>query len=364
VAAGARTAFVNGEAPAASTGFAPTYFPGTVNQSEAARISCAVGQEVRLNDFALITVPTISIAGTLRDSSGKAPAGGVLMLYPRASSRAATTGGAPAALAAVQPDGAFSIGEVVPGEYTLRAQRNTSTSTSTEVAIVPLLLTRSTTGVAVTTAKPGAVSGRVVPDTGLAFTMPMAQIAVTAWPQAPDAARLAFWPDRVKDDGTFEILGLDGAWALRASAPGWYLKAVRLNGTDVTDGPLSFRANTDVAGFEVVLTNRATTLSGTVQDDRGATLHDYAVLVFAADKAKWHWNSRFQQMARPDQEGRFKLQSVTPGEYLVVAVREAEPEEWTDPESLERLRERATRVTLAEGDARTVQLSLVTDEKR
>lgn len=365
VAAVLRPQFMNGDAAPAS-GYAPTYYPGTANMAEAARLSCRAGQDVANVDFALSVVPTVQVSGTLRDSSGKTPSSGYLMLMSAdTGSGAGITSGVGSA-ASLQPDGKFTIGEVVPGEYLLRASVQGSSPAETEIAVVPLTVARNVTGMSITTGKMGLASGRVVPDTGLSFNIQPTQITVTPTPVDPAMPRGlgAGGIGRVTPDGTFDFSGLHGPWTFRAAAPGWALKALRLNGADVTDTPVTFRANADVSGLEVVLTNRLTSLSGTVTDAQGKTAHDYVLLLFAQDSAKWHWNSRYFAMGRPDQEGRFKLATVPPGSYFVAAVRDADPEEWTDPESLGALKPRATRITLAEGDAKVLELSLVAEEKR
>lgn len=257
----------------------------------------------------------------------------------------------------IRSDGSFVFPEVVPGEYTLRAQ------VTGEGAMMALTVTRSVTGLALTTGRPGVARGRVVADAGVTAPLPTTQVSIVtaAW----DTGFLGQgMPVRVKEDGTFEIAALHGLGMLRASAPGWYLKAVRHDGVDVTDTPLSFRYTADISGLEIVLSNRGTTFSGTVHSAKGAASRDYFLLVFPEDKAKWNWNSRFLQMARPDQSGRFRIEQLPPGDYLAVAVREAELDEWKDPEYLERIRAGATKVTLAEGEAKEVDLQLFTEEKR
>ena len=46
------------------------------------------------------------------------------------------------------------------------------------------------------------------------------------------------------------------------------------------------------------------------------------------------------------------------GDYFVAAVADLEPGEWNDPDVLTPLRERATRVTIADGERKTVDLKL------
>lgn len=89
----------------------------------------------------------------------------------------------------------------------------------------------------------------------------------------------------MNDDFTFEMKVQPGQRLIRLGpqAPGVSLKAVRLNGVDVTDFGIDFRPNQDVTGLEVELTTQQSELSGMVTDARGQTVKDDSVVVFARD---------------------------------------------------------------------------------
>lgn len=66
--------------------------------------------------------------------------------------------------------------------------------------------------------------------------------------------------------------------------------------------------------------------------------------------------SRRIQTARTDQSGVYQVSSLPSGDYLAVATDDVEQGEWFDPEFLDRIRDKAMRVTLGEGDQRTQDL--------
>jgi hypothetical protein len=136
----------------------------------------------------------------------------------------------------------------------------------------------------------------------------------------------------------------------------WQMKEVRREGVDITDTPLDFA--TDVEGLEIELTQRETSVSGGVSDDRGGDVLDATVIVFADDPGKWGPHSRFIDSARPDQQGRFTIKGLPPGRYAAIAVGYLQPGEEKDPDMLEGWRERATRFTLSEGETLTLALKL------
>jgi hypothetical protein len=63
---------------------------------------------------------------------------------------------------------------------------------------------------------------------------------------------------------------------------------------------------------------------------------------------------------RSDKAGTFKLTALPPGDYLAIAVEYVLDGDWNDPQFLESLRDRASRVSLREGEGGTVSLQVKT----
>ena len=60
----------------------------------------------------------------------------------------------------------------------------------------------------------------------------------------------------------------------------WSLKSVTLNGIDVTDVPVDLTTVGDITDLEIVISDKTTTLSGTVVNGFRAPVKDYVVAVF------------------------------------------------------------------------------------
>ena len=137
------------------------------------------------------------------------------------------------------------------------------------------------------------------------------------------------------------------------------VKSIVVGSADVTDGTLELRGTEQLTNARIVLTDRVSEVNGTAtvrnQDARG-----YSVLVFAEDPALWTFPTRYIRMTRADAQGRFTLRGLPGGDpYLIAAVDYVEDGEWQDPEFLERLRESASRLTLRDGETKTVSLRLI-----
>jgi hypothetical protein len=171
-------------------------------------------------------------------------------------------------------------------------------------------------------------------------------------------------PIHIFSDLTFRKAGISGPRVFRLTrAPReWALKAVLLNGVDVTDTPLDFGTREQsVSDLEVVLTDRAPELSGRVTDARGRAVADCAVVVFATASSLWSQPaSRFLTMVRTGLDGTFRAAGLPPGQYYVAAVDRLLEGEWQDPDVLESLVPRATSVVLDEGQKISVNPRLIT----
>jgi hypothetical protein len=134
------------------------------------------------------------------------------------------------------------------------------------------------------------------------------------------------------------------------------MKAKLYNGRDLSDAPIAFNAGTAIDGVRVLMTNRTATLAGAAVDAQGTPVADYSVLLFAADRALSA--RRYARWARPNQQGRFAIADVLPGEYLAIAVADVDDTQWQNADYLDRFRAAATKLTLAESEKKSLTLTL------
>jgi len=387
----------------------PIFYPGTANRDEAQRVSVDVGGEARA-DLVLTEIHTSRISGVVLTSSGTAAAGAMVSLLSSDLSLSTETGGEPLVPLQIQDDadadGRFELQGVPPGSFTLRvntrpmisvpfdaiAQRFTARPVlpPTEVAMVPVTVNGDLAGLTVTTSAGGTVDVVVVPDQGVSAPLPdnvrftarttdgssvsLMVIEHASIVQAGDGGNAQITASNLSlssGGGTAGTLGgvvtatLGVQGPTRVSVEGlpehWALKTMLLDNEDVTDRPIELRDGRPRT-LRIVLTDRPTGVVGSVGSgsfiDNSAASQSI-VLIFADDDKRWTYPSRFIRSVRADR-GRFEVTGLPPNEeYRAVAVDYLEDGEEYDQDFLKRMRERAARFSLRDGEQVTVDLRLV-----
>jgi hypothetical protein len=72
--------------------------------------------------------------------------------------------------------------------------------------------------------------------------------------------------------------------------------------------------------------------------------------------------SHLYKAGTPDQYGRFDLRGIAPGDYKLFSWQEAEDGAWEDPEFLKPFEGQGERMSLREGDQKTVHLRAIRPE--
>jgi hypothetical protein len=361
--AGGMMSFGADETSGDGTGYAPTYYPGTSSPGDAQRVQVVAGSET-IADIQLTPTRVSRITGTVVDSTGRPARGGMINLSPKDGDGFFMGMN----MTQIRPDGGFTIGGVAPGEYTLEVRANADLPSaigrgsanpfeSGEVAYTAITAAGDNIdGLRIVTGRGLTIAGQVTFEHG----PPPAdrEMNVMLMPDT-DGPRFGMSGGRVAADGTFEVVNVLGARRIMVNPPrGWMIKSITYRGRDVMDEAVDFRAGGPAGRIEVVVTSRLTSVLGGVQDASGRTLTDYTVMVFLADPARKPPPFGGFSGAKPDQQGRFKLEGLRTGRWLAVALADVGDEDRFDPEFIDRLRDKATPFELREGESRTLQLTL------
>jgi Carboxypeptidase regulatory-like domain len=347
-----------GNAPE-QTGYAPTYFPGVESVSQARPVTVGLSAQALDIDFGVLLVQTSRVTGRVISSEGEPVSTGNIALFPEGQQTGRQGAGA-GFTARIQWDGGFAITNVPPGRYILRARGDDWEVP--QFALMPVTVSGpEVSGLNVMLAPGGTISGSLTFERSQLVAPDPTQFRVTA----PSADGGALGPQqnvRVGQDGRFSLEGVPvGTHWIRTQTPrGWMLKSVTFDGRDVTDIAVDVRSGQQLSSVSIVFTDKISEINGIVANEQGTPVTEFTMLAFPTDTSLWHPQSRQIMTARPDQNGRYQLRGLPPGEYLLAPVDPTEAGEWFDPAYLDEHRAGAVRVTLGAGDIKSQDVRAAT----
>jgi hypothetical protein len=371
--------------------FAPTLYPNSTTVARADRVTVKPGEDKINVDINLTAVRAVHISGTVAGSPGPVNAASLRLTPNGESDEGATLLQMTPML--MQPDGRFDFVNVPSGSYvlnatvTVTANAGAGAPTGTAMTLlgraagapppparrdltdpvmfasVPIVAgDRDVDGVAVALKTGSAVSGRL--EVSGNAVLPPAQIltrgfVMAGMMNAPPGQQPNSFGGAINADGTFRIAYLP---------PGRYgftvvniqglplIKGIEVGGVDMVDMPIDVESDlTDVA-----LTLSAVapgTILGTVA--RTGPPEDLVALVFPSDRKYWtDPSAAFRRMraAAVTRDGSFTAGSLSAGDYFIAIVPDAQSVDWQQTARFEALSKAATKVTLADGEKKTVEV--------
>jgi hypothetical protein len=154
---------------------------------------------------------------------------------------------------------------------------------------------------------------------------------------------------RVKDDGSFTTRPSRDVYTLRVSGapPEFFLKALRFGDTDALEHGVDLTQAGTGSSVDVVLRAGAATLEGSVTDEKGKPVRG-ATLLLRPNKVKPSILAQLQKTVTSDQNGQYKIQGITPGEYYLLAFDGIDTMEAQDPDLFQQYEGSAVKVELPE----------------
>jgi hypothetical protein len=319
--------------------------------NEARPVTLGLSQELLDVNFNMLLVRAARVTGRVLNPDGTPSTSGNVNLAPEALAAGGQIGANFGAR--IQWDGQFTVANVAPGRYVLRA-RGDDTEVPQYASIPVTVNGQDVDDMTVMLAAGATISGTVTFLGGSPIPDP-SQLRISA----PSTDQGAFGPQgnaRVDKDGKFTLTGVPaGSHLLRPNGQlrGWTLKSVTAGARDITDTPFAVRSGESLANVQIVFTDRLTEVNGTITNEQGTPIPDYTVLAFSTDSSVWRPLSRQIMTARPDQTGKYRIRGLPPGDYFVVTVDPSEQGEWFEAAYLDEHRAGAARITLGEGDVKT-----------
>jgi hypothetical protein len=350
--------FTSGDA--AATGFPPQYFPGTPHVAAAQPLLVEANVDLSGADLTLAATPVVRVTGRALDAIGQPLVGRVSLNVSQRSGAIAVE----PRVARTGPGGSFELIDIAPGDYVIQATADAGFGGPAEFGSEYVTVTeRDATPVVIPTSRGALLEGRFVvegtPDPPMrAYSLHAAPTDLDLSPpngRGPDGLA-------IHGDGRFYMTGLRGPMRLSApdTLPGWYLKSLMIGGVDVTDTTYDFgRDETTITDAQVVLSNAAATIAGSIEGQTGSRATPAVVIAFSTNRDHWFTGSRHIRRTSANHNGSFDVTSLPPGEYFVAAVNVEAPLDLQAPDTLESLVPRAARVAAREGVVSQVTLGLI-----
>jgi hypothetical protein len=341
----------------------PTYYPGTLDRSEARELVVGRGGAVTEANLRLVEGTLSILDVTVTHTDGR-PVDSAMLTVSNVAEL-------PLAQAGRSIRNGVGRVELPPGEYVLQARSSSGLKNTRDWIVSDLTAVarvRLPAGVrenvTVVVGKHATASGRVSfegdrspPSVAVGGRIPMF---------GPDGHPCDFGTPTIAPDWSFTIDGLVGTCqANPRPAPlteRWVLKSVIVDGREVLDEHVWFEPGRHYDNVRIVMTDRRSQVRVRVSDPDGTPTGEYAAVAFPVQPERWRSPDRYIRAAAPlpasflgtpdpsgtgGEPGRsLRFIGLPAGDYYLIAVDDIEYHATRDPAVLEKLALKATRVTI------------------
>jgi len=330
----------------AETAYVRTYYPGTIEPSEAQKTELAAGAEVNGITIQMHKGKVVKIKGKLMDAAGAPITNAQLMLM------GASRMGSMSMKMVNDPEGKFEIGNLQPGTYTAMVMQ--MQGGSPKMNMIPLIVPDKNVDDLRLAPKPdGAIQGTVTVDRGDKVSLKTLKVMLSA-----DEA-IALMPSNasVEESGKFTLEHVTPAVydvTVHGLPQGTYLKSVTFNGREVLGEPIDCSAAA-AGNLHIVLGGDPGKLDVTVLNGEKRAAGARVVLLPADPAHRLPVN--IQDGTAAD-SGQVTLDDVPPGDYLALAWQKIEEDQWLDPDFVKKYEDRAVKVRVASKGADKIELKV------
>jgi protocatechuate 3,4-dioxygenase beta subunit len=347
-------------APSPDTAYATTYYPNTIDRSQAAPIELRPGDETAV-DFSLARTHTARIRGSV---AGLAPGTKAVVVLRARDSNTLFIGGD------VDQDGKFDIPHVPPGTYAVVA--------ATETADTPLSIRRNIEvtdsnidGLSLLPSTGATIRGKIRFNGKARIDLSALSVVLHRIDGAEDVVDSIFFGEdggpalsafgQAKDDGSFELKDvLPGLYEIEISSNSkamadTLVESVVAGTKDVADTGLNINGGT--LAIDVTLSLGAGEVNGTALNDKKEPVANAVVVAVPEDKFRNRQNH--YQRSATDQDGRFTLHGLRPGNYTLYAWDALDGDDYLDPDFLKLFESQGTLIKVERSSHQTVALKVI-----
>lgn len=297
--------------------YPPTYYPGTADPSQAAKVEVRTGDEIRI-EFRLRRVDTYQVSGRVLDASGHPVQGANISISP---DDLATEFSSLRYGGETDSAGRFQITGVAPGNYSVDASR--IEDEKQWMADRPITVSADdVTGLELVLLPPVKVSGHIVFQ-GSASLQPGRGIV---WLHPVNDSGHHFGAGDIRKDNTFTVLGLlPGTYTISVTplVNDSYLAAAHLGMVDVLKDGMKVGNATPSGTLELVISPNGASIEGVVikaqKPVSGAAVH---IEMNNSEQGR----KLVKADAETDQYGQFAFHALPPGRYAISAKEDEQSE--------------------------------------
>jgi hypothetical protein len=371
---------LRGGVAAGASRFGMLYYPNAENVDQALIVEVKSGEQTSIDMRLRRQAQTYRVRGRIVDGTGLGlPANIQVSLAYRFLNGSGSMGGA----RSFDPStGTFELQNVAPGDWTVavsapltaaelglttagggpidpatQAARQAAQASRPSGSVAIKVVDKDVEGLVVTVNSGVNTTGRITVEGQQQLALP-ANLRFTLQPVTPLVNQMAPAVFPPAADGSFQVVGLREteyrAQFPAAAAPGMYVKSITYGGDDILSKPLKF-SGSGSGTFDVVLRSGAVQVTGTVTDARSQPVTGIQVLLVPAQRTR-------TDLFRPgltDQNGRFSLANVPPGEYKVFSWEAIDNGAQFDPDFLKQYEQQGKAVQVTEGSSPNVDVKVI-----
>ncbi|MCZ2148875.1 MAG: carboxypeptidase-like regulatory domain-containing protein [Bryobacterales bacterium] len=338
-------------------GYAPTYYPGAEDIASATQLNVPLGRAIQGVDVTLRKTITFRLKGKVIGAPSGSTRPVMISLAPKDEDSMSAM--MRTVRSASGKDGEFEISGVRLGSYVLQALYMEGPNESLSGRLAVEVAGRDLDNLTVNVSPGGEVQGSVrIEGEG---SLNVRDLYVYLQPGSR-SYMMGNTSARVKEGGAFTIpnapLDLFDV-RVNGAPPEFYLKSVRLGEIDVLGNGLDLTQTGGASGLDIVLSPTAAQLEGAVIDEKGDPVRGAAVILRPTRTEPAALVTRLLKFITTDQNGTFRIQSITPGEYNLISFDGVDMLEAQDPDLFQEHSAAAVKLVLKDGSKETKQLKVV-----
>jgi hypothetical protein len=253
----------------------------------------------------------------------------------------------------VHKDGSFELQNVLSGSYTLSAHwfdegKSYTAHQTVEVGNADL------DGLTITIAPGVTIEGHLAWEGNPSVDEQELKVTATG-------ANNDYWGGqaRVLANGAFTLKDVsEGTYKVTVDgiSQDCYVKSIRYGTSDATADGFTVQRGAD-AGLEITISSRGARIKGSVADLDGLPGPGFWVVLVPEEAHRSEF--RFYKSKTTDQRGNFELRGISPGDYKLFSWEQVESQAWEDAEFLKQFEEKGEKISLQEGDQKTLNLTAI-----